>query len=160
MIIFERWAESKGAPRWEEAIMSGNIYPVAPDWKQRAYIDQREIRGTLCLVDRRSRVLLGRAGTPHRLDQTLHTREKYVLRAGLRLNQMVRGRHHQCRAKLHRPASAPARKPHRDHLGRRRSEGIRNISPTRSCMTRFAVSPMSSKAMASRRATRSRSICR
>src|SRR6202047_2960852 len=85
---------------------------------------QREISRTLCLVGRRSRVLLGRAGTPHRLDQTLHKREKYLLRAGLRLDQMVRGRNHKCRAKLYRPAFAPARKPHRDHLGTRRSEGF------------------------------------
>ena len=70
------------------------------------------------------RKILGRAGPPHRLDQTLHKREKYLLRAGLRLDQMVRGRNHQCRAKLHRPASCPARQPGRDHLGRRRPEGV------------------------------------
>ena len=47
---------------------------------------------------------------------------------------MVRGRNHQCRAKLYRPASAPAHKPHRDHLGRRRPEGIETYhlpGPTR-----------------------------
>ena len=39
-------------------------------------------------------------------------------------------------------------------------EGTRDRSPTRNCTARFAVSPMSSRRMASKRATRSRSICR
>ena len=40
-----------------------------------------------------------------------------------RLDQMVRGRRHQRRLQLHRPASCDARQPGRDHLGRRRSQG-------------------------------------
>ena len=49
--------------------------------------------------------------------------EEHLLRAGQHLDQMVRGRHAQRRLQLRRPASRQARRPDRDHLGRRRSEG-------------------------------------
>ena len=37
-------------------------------------------------------------------------------------HQMVRGWRAECRRQLHRPASGQARRPDRDHLGRRRSQ--------------------------------------
>ena len=48
--------------------------------------------------------------------------QEHLLRSAQRLDQMVRGRHAQRRLQLRRPPSRQARRPDRDHLGRRRSQ--------------------------------------
>ena len=50
--------------------------------------------------------------------------QEHVVRSRQRLDQMVRGRRHQRRLQLHRPASCDPRRADRDHLGRRRPDPV------------------------------------
>ena len=73
-------------------------------------------------LDQGSERLLGGPGQAHPLVQDADQDQEHQLHRQ-RLDQVVRGRRHQRRLQLHRPASAKARQPGRDHLGRRRSQG-------------------------------------
>ena len=64
--------------------------------------------------------LLGGRGQAHPLVPALRPREEHDLRAGPGLDPLVRGRHHERRLQLHRPASFDSRRPGGDHLGGRR----------------------------------------
>ena len=87
-----------------------------------ARLGQRgEVRGDVQALGDRSAGLLGRARQTHRLVHALLQGQEHVIRRPQRLDQMVRRRRHQCRSQLHRSASAEAREPDGDHLGRRRS---------------------------------------
>ena len=52
--------------------------------------------------------LLGRAGQAHPLDEAFQQGQEHLVRPAQRLDQMVRGRHHQRRLQLHRPPSRTA----------------------------------------------------
>ena len=103
--------------------MSEKIYDIPPEWKQRAFIDEAKYKE---MYDRSikdpngfwaeaaKRIHWYRA--PTKIKNTSFGPQQ-------RLDQMVRGRRHQRRLQLHRPPSAGARQPGRDHLGRRRSQG-------------------------------------
>ena len=67
--------------------------------------------------------LLGRAGQAPALVPGALQDQEHLVRSAQRLDQMVRGRRHQRRLQLHRPASRETRQPDRDHLGRRRPQG-------------------------------------
>ena len=84
---------------------------------------RRQVQGHVRALDQGPERLLGRAGQARRLDQALHQGQERLLRAGQHLDQMVRGRRAERRLQLRRPASGQARRPDRDHLGRRRPEG-------------------------------------
>ena len=88
--------------------MSDKIYDVPADWAARL-CRRRQIPGDVRALDQGPERVLGRAGQAHRLDQALHQGQEHLLRQAQRLDQMVRGRRHQRRLQLHRPASAHAR---------------------------------------------------
>ena len=62
--------------------------------------------------------VLGQARQAHRLVQALQEGQEHLLSRRC-LDQVVRGRRHQRRVQLHRPAPEEARRPDGDHLGRR-----------------------------------------
>jgi len=97
----------------------------------------------------------GEAGR-HRLDQTFHAGKGHVFGPGSVSIKWFEDGATNVAQNCIDAAPAPAQKPHRDHLGRRRSEGLETYHLPRNCTTRSAVSPMSSRRMGSRRATRSR----
>ena len=104
--------------------MSDKIYEVPAEWKQRALHRRGQVPGDVRALARGPERLLGRAGQAHRTGTRPSTKDQeHVLRSAQRLDQMVRGRRAQRRLQLHRPPSAEARRPDRDHLGRRRPEG-------------------------------------
>ena len=103
--------------------MSDKIYEVPAEWKSARLSRRREVPGNVRALDQGPERLLGRAGQAPPLVQDAEQDQERLLRARQRLDQMVRGRRHQRRLQLHRPASAQAREADRDHLGRRRSEG-------------------------------------
>ena len=102
-----------------------------------ARLGQRgQVRGDVQAVGERSGRLLGRARQAHRLVQAILQGQEHVVRRQERLDQMVRGRRHQRRSQLHRSASAEAREPDGDHLGRRRSLEVRPHHLCRACASR------------------------
>ena len=82
------------------------IYAVPADWARARSCRRGEIRQHVCLVGVDAGCVLGGAWQADRLDQAVHEGEEHVLRARQGLDQMVRGRHHECGDELHRPASA------------------------------------------------------
>ena len=116
--------------------MSEKIYDVPPEWRKRAWIDEAKYK------DWYARSIKDPNGfwAEHakRIDWIKpFTKVKNTsYRAGQCLDQMVRGRHPQRRLQLRRPASGQARRPGRDHLGRRRSRRTTRRSPTASCTPR------------------------
>ena len=103
--------------------MSEKLYDVPAEWKSRAYIDDAKYQ------EMYARSIKDPDGfwaeQAKRLDwyKAPSEDQEHLLRAGQRLDQMVRGRRPQRLVQLRRPAFAQAREPDRDHLGRRRSEG-------------------------------------
>ena len=78
---------------------------------------------------------------PHRLDEAADQDQEHQLRRR-RLDQMVRGRHAERLGVLPRPAPGDARRPDRDHLGKRRPDASASTSPIASCTSRSAGWPM------------------
>ena len=99
-----------------------------------ARLGQRgQVQGDVSAIDQRPGRLLGRARQAHRLVQALHQSQEHILQRPQCLDQVVRGRRHQCRAQLHRPAPAQAREPDGDHLGGRRSVEVEAHHLCRAC---------------------------
>ena len=102
--------------------MSDKIYDVAPDWAKRAYVDDGKVSRRCTRARSTTRTASGpRQAQARGLDQAVHQGQEHLVRTRQGLDQMVRGRRAQRRLQLHRPASGQARRPDRDHLGRRRS---------------------------------------
>ena len=87
--------------------MSDKIYDVPADWAKRAFIDDAKYQAMYAALARRSRTASGpeQAKRIHWY-QALHQGQEHLVRPAQRLDQMVRGRHHQRRLQLHRPPSA------------------------------------------------------
>ena len=118
--------------------MSDKIYEVAPDWKKRAFIDDAKYATMYAASVADPDKFWGEQGKRVDWIKPYHQGEEHLVRARQCLDQMVRGRHAQRLLQLHRPASREARRPDRDHLGRRRSEEFQDTSPTSSCTPRSA----------------------
>ena len=104
----------------EEHAMSGpDSHPdLAPPADRQ---DQRSrLLPAIPAVARRTRPVLGRARQAHRLDQAIYQSAERLLRRRCPY-RLVRGRHAQRLAQLHRPPPRRARRPDRDPVGGRRS---------------------------------------
>ncbi len=134
--------------------MSEKIYDVSPEWAKRAFVDQAKYR------DMYARSISDPKGfwaeQAKRIDwiKPFTKVENTSYRAGQYFDQMVRGRRPQRRRQLHRPASGQARRPDRDHLGRRQPLRVASTSPIGSCTTKSAGSPMCCAPAASRKGDR------
>ncbi len=104
--------------------MSEKIYDVPPQWKVPRLHRRRQVPGDVRALDQGPERLLGGAGQAPPLVPGADQDQEHHLRARQRLDQMVRGRRPQRRLQLHRPPSRQARRPDRDHLGRRRPLAI------------------------------------
>ena len=113
--------------------MSDKDYDVPAEWAKRAWVNAAKYEEMYKQSVTRSRRLLGRAREAHRLVQAILQGQEHLVRRQERLDQMVRGRRHQCRLQLHRSASPQAREPDGDHLGRRRSLEVRPHHLCRAC---------------------------
>ena len=100
--------------------MSEKIYSVSPEWVKRAYVDDAKYKEMYARSANDPDGFWGEHGK--RLDWIKpYTKVKNTtFGPPRRVDQMVRGRHAQRVVQLHRPASRHARRPGRDHLGRRR----------------------------------------
>ena len=114
----------RGGSRVSTEKLDTLIYGVPAEWARACACRRGEIWQHVCLVGVDAGSVLGGAWQADRLDQAVHEGEEYVLRARQGLDQMVRGRHHECGDELHRSASCRACQPGRDHLGGRRSRRI------------------------------------
>ena len=102
--------------------MSDKIYDIPPEWTKRGYVDDAKYQ------EMYARSIKDPNGFWAEEAKRLHwytdadQDQEHVVRARRRLDQVVRGRRHQRRLQLHRPAPGEARAADRDHLGRRRSD--------------------------------------
>ncbi len=103
--------------------MTDKIYDVPPAWAKRAFVDEAKYKEMYARSIKDPNGFW--AEQAKRIDWIKpFTKVKNTSFApAQRLDQMVRGRHAQRRLQLHRPASRQARRPDRDHLGRRRPQG-------------------------------------
>ena len=101
--------------------MSDKVYDVPAEWAKRAWVNEAKYEEMYKRSLERPAGVLGRARQAHRLVHALHQGQEHLVRRAQRFDQVVRGRRHQRRSQLHRPPSAEAGEPDRDHLGRRRS---------------------------------------
>ena len=108
--------------------MLDKIYSVPGEWKSRPYVDDAKYRAMYerslkdpngFWAEEAKRLYWYKA--PTKIKNTSYA-------PGQRLDQMVRGRRHQRLLQLRRPAFGQARRPDRDHLGRRRPEGRQKIT--------------------------------
>ncbi len=101
--------------------VSDKVYDVPAEWAKRAWVDEAQYEEMYKRSINDPDGFWGEHGK--RIDWFKpYTKVKnIVVRSAQRLDQVVRGRRHQRRLQLHRSPSAQARRPDRDHLGRRRS---------------------------------------
>ena len=140
--------------------MSDKIYAVAPDWKKRAFIDDAKYHDMYAASIADPDKFWGEQAKRIDWIKPFTKVKEHFVRAGQRLDQMVRGRHAQRLLQLRRPPSREARQPDRDHLGRRRSEERQEDHLQGAACRGLPLRQCAEGAGASRRATASPSICR
>ena len=109
--------------------MSDKIYEVPAEWAKRAFIDDAKYQEMYAALARRSRRFWGEQGKRIDWIKPFTKVKNTSFDQARRLDQMVRGRRHQRRLQLHRPASARARPT------RSRSSGKATTRRTRSKIT-------------------------
>ena len=122
--------------------MSDKIYDVPADWAKRAYVDAAKYKEMYAASVKDPDAFW--AEQAKRIDWIKpFTKVKNTSFAPGNVSiKWFEDGIAQRRRQLRRPASRQARRPDRDHLGRRRPEGRQARSPITSCTTRSAASPM------------------
>ena len=101
--------------------MSEKVYGVSADWAKRAWIDEARYEEMYQRSIKDPDGFWGDEGKRIDWFKPYTKVQRHLVRYAPRRDQMVRGRRHQRRSQLHRSAPRQARRPDRDHLGRRRS---------------------------------------
>ena len=121
--------------------MSEQVYEVPAEWKKRACVDEAGYQEMYERSIKDPDGFWGEQGK--RLDWIKpYTKVKNTSFDPHRVSiKWFEDGDAQCRRQLHRPASRQARRPDRDHLGRRRSERRPQDHLSPSCTPRSAASP-------------------
>ena len=97
-------------------------YDVPAEWSSRAYVDEAKYRELYAASVKDPVAFWGEQGKRIHWFTPYTKVKNTTLRPAQRLDQMVRGRRHQRRLQLPRPALGDARRPGRHHLGRRQPQ--------------------------------------
>ena len=89
--------------------MSEKIYDVPADWKQRAFVDDAKYRDMYAASLKDPNAFWAEQAKRIHWMKSFTKVKNTSFAKDERLDQMVRGRRHQRRLQLHRPASAYAR---------------------------------------------------